>query len=216
MKRNFKFLIYDSKVRMVLVVLIFLLAIGVNTAYLRILTFYEDQIKGEGLFEQNSSYWGLLGGLQALYLIMLYLMYFILYIHLNRTGKSLHTNMINRLLKCQPSYLDTTNSGYLSNVFSNDIGSLDNALFFPLQEAILGTSYVVLFFGNAIQLNPYFAIVFVISFAIILLVYALNRKLIVKSRELDLKAKSPIFSRLNQTAHGLIQIHLFGDSKKYI
>ena len=57
---------------------LFLAAIGVNLVYLRFLAQYENQKKGRGPFENDSSYWGLLGGLQALYLFMLYIMYFLL------------------------------------------------------------------------------------------------------------------------------------------
>ena len=90
-------------------------------------------MSGRGPFKNDSSYWGLLGGLQAAYLVMLFLMYFVLYIHINKTNTILHSDMVDRMLRCQPWYLDVTNSGYLSNIFSNDIGSLDNALFFTLQ-----------------------------------------------------------------------------------
>ena len=51
MKRNFQYLLYNSKCRMILVVLIFIIAIGTNMAYLRVLAFYDDQINGKGLFQ---------------------------------------------------------------------------------------------------------------------------------------------------------------------
>ena len=124
--------------------------------------------------------------------------------------------MIKKLLNCRASYLDVTNSGYLSNIFSNDIGVLDNALYFNLQETVLGIAYALVFFGNAIQLNPYFAIIFAVSIVSIILIYANLRKSIVESKQFDLRYKSPIFKRLNETAQGLIQVHLFGNIDEYV
>ena len=43
MRRNFSYLIYDSRIRMVFVGIFFLLTVSVNIAYLRILTYYEEQ-----------------------------------------------------------------------------------------------------------------------------------------------------------------------------
>ena len=40
MRKNLKYLLYDSKLRMILVLLIFIIAIAVNITYLRILTLY--------------------------------------------------------------------------------------------------------------------------------------------------------------------------------
>ena len=88
-------------------------------------------------------------------------------------------------------------------------------IFFSLQETILNISFVAILFGNAIELNPYLAIPLSICVCCIIAIYSLARNVLVQSKQLELKSKSPIFTRLNQTVQGLIQIHLFGDSAKY-
>lgn len=46
--------------------------------------------------------------------------------------------------------------------------------------------------------------------------YAYSREGLVKSKQMDLNAKSPIFTRLNQTTQGLTQIHLFGSNEQFM
>ena len=91
-------------------------------------------------------------------------------------NRKLHEAMLDRLIHTQSGVLDITHSGELSNIFSNDIGILDNALFYSFFEGLILLSFVLVYIANAIQINPYSAILFGVLIVILIIVYSAFRK----------------------------------------
>ena len=65
--------------------------------------------------------------------------------------------------------------------------------------------------ANIIEMNPYFIIISVITLIGLIVVYKYCKVLIVQSKQLDLKLKTPVFSQLSQVSTGLIQLRLFAN-----
>ena len=180
-KYYIKYFLYSSKWKIFLVIALFLLTKTLFIAFLRILSFYEDQKNGNFL-PKESQYWSLLGGIQVVYLLSIYLELFVLNLTLLSNNKKIHEKMIESLMRCKPSVLDTTNSGELSNYFSNDIGILDSTFFFAFQETFTYISFSILALINTTQIEPLTAIVYGVIIIAFLVVYCVSKKYILISQ----------------------------------
>ena len=77
-------------------------------------------------------------------------------------------------------------------------------------------SFVVLFLINVIEIEPFSAVVYGIALIIVAILYRLSKKYILLSHEEELKSRTPMFTRLNQSVNGLIQIKLFSKPGEYM
>ena len=128
----------------------------------------------------------------------------------------MHSDMVHSLVRSHSWFFDVTPSGVLTNVFSNDVGVLDNSLIFTFQQALEGPVISIVMLVNIIQINPYFAIVAFVCLLGLFFLFSFLRPVIIESKQLDLKMKSPVYNKLNQTVQGLIQIHLFANKPEYL
>ena len=53
------------------------------------------------------------------------------------------------------------------------------------------------------------------SLVLLLIIFVYLKPIVIESKQLDLKMKSPVFNKLNQTVNGLIQLRLFADMAQY-
>lgn len=65
------------------------------------------------------------------------------------------------------------------------------------------------------SINYYFIIVGVIAIVLLIAYYIYIKPVVLESKQLDLKMKSPVFAKLNQAVSGLTQIQIFGRLKNY-
>ena len=70
--------------------------------------------------------------------------------------------------------------------------------------------------ANIIEMNPYFIIITIVTLIFLIIVYRYCKILILQSKQLDLKLKTPVFSQLNQVSTGLTQLRIFGNYKEYL
>ena len=68
---------------------------------------------------------------------------------------------------------------------------------------------------NIFTINPYFTIVGISAIVGLILYYMFMKDLVLESKQLDLKMKSPVFNKLNQAVSGLTQIQIFDRVNKY-
>ena len=81
-------------------------------------------------------YWSILGGLVILFFVALVIKYYCLAVTLLNASEANHENMVQAIVRCPGKFFDKTPSGNLVNKFSNDIGIIDNVLFFGMIDAL--------------------------------------------------------------------------------
>lgn len=77
-------------------------------------------------------YWVTIGVLFGAYFILSIIKFALLYIVILNSNKSIHAEMVNKILRSPISYFDYTPSGQIINKFSNDIGIMDYVLAFNI------------------------------------------------------------------------------------
>lgn len=117
--------------------------------------------------------------------------------------------MINGLVRSHSSYFDITSTGLLNNKFSTDFGILDNLLAFVLTEAIGGPASYLIMFAYIFTLNFYFIIPAILDLIFIVCFYFYSKEVIKALKQLDLRARTPMFNMVNEMISSLIQIRVF-------
>lgn len=112
----------------------------INTMYYRFMAQYDKVSAGtSGTFHDNFTlFWAVSGGFIVLYLVTLIIKYFLIYIVVLESTRSLHDMMLTSILRSPSSYFDSISSGTLTNRFSNDLGLLNNDLPYLMTEAMEG------------------------------------------------------------------------------
>jgi ABC-type multidrug transport system fused ATPase/permease subunit len=135
-KTYFKYMFYNKKYIFILFTLsLFFLAEGINTAFFRILSKYDDVVSGD----YNIAfplYWMTLGILQLGFFIVLVVKYFCINFICLKSNELLHNNMLISLLRSPTGYFDTVPTGRLINRFSNDLSLMDTTLAYTLIDNI--------------------------------------------------------------------------------
>lgn len=117
--------------------------------------------------------------------------------------------MIHALVRSPSYYFDVTPSGHLNNIFSNDLGILDNFLAYVLTDALEGPIYYIVLLVNVFTINLYFIIPGIINLFLITLIYFYCKQPIIDMKQLDLRLKTPVFNMVGEMINGLIQIKIF-------
>lgn len=193
--------------------LLFLCAEGFNTAFFRVLGYY-DYIKYGALGLSYNNFWLVLGLLQVGFFAFLVMKYYsINYITL-KSNEKLHEDMLFGMLRSPTSYFDTTPTGRLINKFSNDMGILDTVLAFTMIDTIEGPILSVVLLVNVFQIVPIFIIPGVANLVILLLWFFFCKKSIIQTKQLDLRMKSPVFSEFVALTAGATQIKIYSQGSR--
>lgn len=99
------------------------------------------------------AYWGTLGLLAIVYLIILTLKYYVLNLSILAASKSIHEDMIQAMVRSPGSYFDSTPSGTLVNKFSNDLKVIDNLMIFCFINVLEGPAIFFIAVVNLCQIN---------------------------------------------------------------
>jgi len=163
---------------------------------MRFLAEYDNQKGGTYQVFNNdfTVYWIVLGIMQIFYFIILVIKYTLLSVVVLGSNEKLHEEMIHGLVRCPSSYFDTTPTGRLINKFSNDLGILDNTLSFVFVDMIDGPIISLIMLVNVFQINLLFIPPGVISIIFLIFYFSFCKDTIVESKQLDLRAKTPVFN----------------------
>ncbi|KAH6652223.1 putative ABC multidrug transporter [Truncatella angustata] len=128
-----------------------------------------------------------------------------------RGGSQLHARAIRHLFSLPLSYFGTVDSGVTTNLFSQDMGMLDNNLTFAISNTFLSGFTVVGQLVVVAVATPFVAVGYPLIFGVL---YVLQNYYLRTSRQLrllDLEAKSPLYesSKFQEVATGLISIRAF-------
>ena len=191
--------------------LLFVVSEGILTAWIRIFNYYDEQANNTELrlFDSLNTFWVVQGVLCALLFLSMVAKYIFLSITVLGINENVHDDMVYSLVRSHSYYFDITPPGRLSNKFSNDLGILDNTFVFVLQSALEGPILTIVLIINISQINPYFIIAGVVGLVGLVAWLVFMKPIILESKQLDLKMKSPVFNQLSQAVSGLIQISIF-------
>ncbi|KAF5275656.1 hypothetical protein FQA39_LY06768 [Lamprigera yunnana] len=125
-------------------------------------------------------------------------------------SKNLHNSMFVNVISATMRFFDINPSGRILNRFSKDIGTIDELL----PKVILDAGQIILMmFGSLILvtiINPYF----LIPTCIIGCFFLLCRMVFLRSskniKRLEGMTRSPVFTHLNASLHGLTTIRAYG------
>ncbi|CAD8115160.1 unnamed protein product [Paramecium primaurelia] len=160
-------------------------------------------------YEEEGSFFLLIGMLCIGALILNLIKYGITTFSILSGTKQTHDQMINSLSQSPISYFDTNPSGRILNRFSNDKSLCDFTMNLSLWEVFELNSYFLVSIAFLISILPYFVIV--MFFIICFQVYILTRsyKIIIETKECDSIQKSPLFDFFKNTLNGIVQIKLY-------
>jgi ABC-type multidrug transport system fused ATPase/permease subunit len=126
------------------------------------------------------------------YIVFSLLKYFLLYITVLNSNKTIHNDMIHSLVRSPCCYFDITSSGSLNNKFSNDLEILGNILLFVLTDALEGPIISIILLVNVFSINLYFIIPGTINIIFIVIFFNYCKRTIISVKQLELRLKSPV------------------------
>ncbi|KAL4469098.1 hypothetical protein ABPG72_007777 [Tetrahymena utriculariae] len=154
-------------------------------------------------------YISLLGYLSLIYFINLVLKYFLLTIIANRSSFYIHNKMVQSIIRAKVLYFDRTPSGRILNRFSSDLGIIDQDLVRTSMDTIEIIFSFFILMGTIISINPYFSIIAVAEILVLGLYLGISKKVLVQSKQIDLRYRSPVYTFFNQTTQGVLPIRIY-------
>ncbi|KAL1862998.1 hypothetical protein Daus18300_008154 [Diaporthe australafricana] len=175
------------------------------------LTFWSDDITSENPAHSNGFFLGLYALFQICTPISLLIMCIISFMNMvHDSGSRLHQDALNTVISAPLSFFSRTDTGTITNLFSQDMTLVDGRLPMALMNLSL---YVFSSLGQAAVIaitSPYLAITYPFLLA---LLYGIQKFYLRTSRQmrlLDLETKSPLYSHFIDTTKGIATIRAFG------
>ena len=194
-----------------MVLFLFILAEVIIAVFYRSLASYNSSTEtGSFLFHGSPAlYWRVLGLMLLAYFVILVVEYFILNLCIVNSSNTAHRNMIHSIVRSPSSFFDETPSGILVNKLSNDLGTIDNNLFFALTEGVEGPISTLIAVINISLINPTFIIPALLVFLFTICFFNYSRYAYLKCKELFLQSKNIMVDLFLETINGLTQIKLY-------
>ena len=143
------------------------------------------------------------------YFVVLVTEYFILNLCIVNSSNTAHRNMISSIVRSPSSFFDQTPSGVLVNKLSNDLGTIDNNLFFAITEAVEGPISSVIAIINITLIDVRLLPAALVIFGITICFFNYSKPTYVKCKELFLQSKNLMIHFFRETINGLTQIKVF-------
>ncbi|XP_064629119.1 multidrug resistance-associated protein 1-like isoform X2 [Lineus longissimus] len=164
---------------------------------------------------KNNYYLGMFGGIGAGEAVFVVICYFIYACASVRASFSLHSSMLDNILKAPMAFFDTTPVGRIVNRFSRDMDTIDTEIpntFSSLIDCMLCvvSTIVVISYSTPIFL----AMLLPLS----ILYYLIQRFYLPSSRQLNRlysKTKSPVFNHFNESLTGSTTIRAFKHQSRF-
>ncbi|KFY33447.1 hypothetical protein V494_07619 [Pseudogymnoascus sp. VKM F-4513 (FW-928)] len=175
------------------------------------LKFWSEDVYSEHPAHSYSYYAGLYAMFQICGLLSLLLLGIaIIIVSVQRAGANLHQHALRTLIQAPLSFFTGTDTGVVTNLFSQDLNLIDT----ELPNGLLNTLFSIFSaLGQAAVMltsSPYMAISY--PFLAVLL-YIVQRFYLRTSRQLrllDLEAKSPLYTHFIDTVKGITTLRAFG------
>jgi len=148
--------------------------------------------------------------------IMFFFKELILFLACAAASKTIHENLLDKVMHSPMSFFDTNPIGRILNRFSSDIDTVDQTIPFQMDDLMNCVLEVAAILAIISYTTPWFIIV-LIPLAII---YVFLQKLYIASsrqiKRLDMISKSPIFSHFTESVSGASSIRAFQETDRFI
>ncbi|RYP73609.1 hypothetical protein DL771_003497 [Monosporascus sp. 5C6A] len=175
------------------------------------LKYWSDDVYSEQPAHTSAYYAGIFALLQICGLISLLLLAITIFIvSVERAGANLHRDALRTLIRAPLRFFIVTDTGVVTNLFSQDLNLIDT----ELPNALLNTLFCTfLAIGQAAVMltsSPYMAISYPFLGALMYIVQRFYLRTSRQLRLLDLETKSPLYTHFLDTLKGITTLRAFG------
>ncbi|KLO96043.1 Uncharacterized protein LW93_10925 [Fusarium fujikuroi] len=172
--------------------------------------FWTDDISSDTQSHSHAYYVGIYALLQVSALISLLLLGITLFIvSIKRAGANLHHDTLTTLIQAPLSFFTHTDTGVITNLFSQDLNLIDT----ELPDALLNTLFCVFQALGQAAVMPISSAYLAISYPFLaVILYSVQKFYLRTSRQLrllDLEAKSPLYTHFMDTVRGITTLRAF-------
>ncbi|XP_072319302.1 ATP-binding cassette sub-family C member 4 [Eucyclogobius newberryi] len=160
-------------------------------------------------------YLGIYGGLTASTIFLGFLRNFIMFSVFVKSARTLHNRMFNSILRTPVRFFDINPIGRVLNKFSKDIGQVDAVLPFTFIDFLQLFLMILGVVAVAASVIPLILIPVSVLFVVFIFIrrYFLQTSRNVK--RIEATTRSPVFSHLSSSLHGLWTIRAFGATERF-
>ncbi|XP_066494056.1 ATP-binding cassette sub-family C member 12-like [Tiliqua scincoides] len=133
-----------------------------------------------------------------------------------RASSNLHDTVFSKILQSPMSFFDTTPTGRVMNRFSKDMDELDVRLPFYAENFLQQFFMVISIIVIIAIVFPYLLIAAAILTIIFILLFLIFQNTIRELKRIENVSRSPWFSLITSSVHGLATIHAYNKKKDYI
>ncbi|KAL2074710.1 hypothetical protein VTL71DRAFT_8489 [Oculimacula yallundae] len=175
------------------------------------LKFWTDDIATGNPIHSHAYYVGIYAVLQICAMVSLFFLGVCLFIvSVKRAGANLHEDILRTLLHAPLGFFSTTDTGTITNLFSQDLNLIDT----ELPDAVLNTLFCLSqAVGQAAVMltsSAYLGISYPFLAAILYLIARFYLRTSKQLRLLDLETKSPLYTHFLDTFRGIVTLRAFG------
>jgi len=158
----------------------------------------------------NMTQIGVYGSLGAFQAIMMFIFSSILTICGTRASRTLLHRAVTRVLRAPMSFFDTTPLGRITNRFSKDVDTMDNALTDSFRMFFMTMAQIIAVFALIIAYFYYFAIALGPLFIMFLFAASYYRSSAREIKRHEAVLRSVVFSRFSEAVVGVSTIRAYG------
>ncbi|KAK5046622.1 hypothetical protein LTR84_007383 [Exophiala bonariae] len=134
-----------------------------------------------------------------------------------RSSRNLHLNLLRTVLDAPLSFFTRTDTGDITNRFSQDMGLIDADLPFSYADFVLSLVSCIAGLGlMSASGSGYFAAIIPILLFVLYLVQRYYLRTSRQMRLLDLEQKAPLYTMFAETSSGISTIRAFGWTEKFV
>ncbi|XP_014644056.1 PREDICTED: ATP-binding cassette sub-family C member 11 [Ceratotherium simum simum] len=133
-----------------------------------------------------------------------------------KASTALHNKLFNKVSRCPMSFFDTTPRGRLLNCFVGDLDELDQFLPIVAEQFLLVFLAVISTLVVVSVLSPYILLTGVGLAIVGFIYYLMFKRAINVFKRLENYSRSPLFSHILTSLHGLSSIHVYGKTEDFI
>ncbi|EPY82140.1 ATP-binding cassette sub-family C member 11 isoform 2 [Camelus ferus] len=172
---------------------------------------------GDILDNPQLPFYQLVYGLGALFLVFIGILFSLAFTKVTvKASTTLHNNLLSKVFRCPMSFFDTTPIGRLLNCFSGDLDELDQFLPTVAEQVLLLLLVVVFILLMISVLSPYILLMGIVLLTVCLIYCRVLKRANSLFRRLGNYSRSPLFSHILTSLHGLSSIHVYGKTEDFI
>ncbi|ORY68183.1 ATPase-like protein [Pseudomassariella vexata] len=175
------------------------------------LKFWSEDVSSAYPNHSNSFYIGLYALFQMIYLLSMFFVFLICFTTMIQiSGSKLHLGALTTVINAPLRFFNTTDTGLVTNLFSQDMTLIDHELPIAVTNLALDICNALGMAAVIASSSPYLAITYPVLFAVL---YGIQKFYLRTSRQLrllDLEAKSPLYTHFLDTIRGIATFRAFG------